>query len=66
MLGSGLLDISKDGDSTVSRQLMPVLSHPRCEKVFPDVRMESPMFQFVLIASDPVTGHHISFKNWDI
>jgi len=39
-------------------QAVPVLSHPDSEKVFPGVQMEPAVFQFVPIASRPVTGHH--------
>ena len=42
----------------LSGQPVPELSHPHSEKAFPDVRRESSVFQFVLIASGPVTGHH--------
>jgi len=48
-----LLNISKDGDSP-----MLVVGHPHREKRFPDFHMEHPVFQFVPIASGPVTGHH--------
>ena len=40
------------------RQPVPVLDHPHSDKVFPHVQREPPMFQFVPIASGPVTGHH--------
>lgn len=38
-------------------QLVPVLGHHYSEKAFPDVQTASSMFQFVLIASCPVTGY---------
>ena len=41
----------------LSGQPVPVLGHPHSEKVFPDVQSEPPGFQFVPIASGPVTGH---------
>lgn len=47
-----------DGDSTVSPsnscQLLVIL---RVKKVFPDAQREPPMFRFVPVACDPVTGH---------
>ena len=39
-------------------QSVPVLSHLHSEKMFPDIQMELLVFQFVLIASGPVTVHH--------
>ena len=39
-------------------QPVKVLSHLHSEKVSPDVQMELHLFQFVPIASSPVTGHH--------
>jgi len=42
----------------LSGQPVPVLSHPHSEKVFPDVQREPSVFQFVPIASCPVTRHH--------
>ena len=39
-------------------QPAPVLGHPHCENVFTDVQTVPPVFQFVLMASCPVTGHH--------
>lgn len=39
-------------------QLVPVLSHPHTEKLFPDVLRESFVFQFVLIAWPIASGHH--------
>jgi len=54
-----LLNISKDGDSTTSLDnLCLVLSYPDSENVFPDAYEEPHVFQFVLIDSGPVTGHH--------
>ena len=38
-------------------QLIPLLSHPDSEKVFPNVQTEPSVFQFVPIASCPVSGH---------
>ena len=35
-----------------------VLGHPHSKKVFPDVQMAPPVFQFEPIASDAVTGLH--------
>jgi len=43
---------------SLSGQLVPVVGHPYSKKVLPDVQREPPVFQFVFIASDPVTGHH--------
>jgi len=43
---------------SLSGQPVPVLVHPQSEIVFPDVQREPPEFQFVPIASDPVTGHY--------
>ena len=37
-------------------QSVSVLGHPHSEKAFPDVQREPPVFQFVPIASGPVTG----------
>jgi len=42
----------------LSGQPVPGLGHPHSEETFPDVQMEPPVFQFVPIASCPVTGHH--------
>ncbi|KAK4830703.1 hypothetical protein QYF61_012872 [Mycteria americana] len=42
----------------VSGHSVPVVSHPHSKKVFPDVHRQPPVFQFVPIASCPVTGHH--------
>ncbi|KAK4828172.1 hypothetical protein QYF61_024421 [Mycteria americana] len=39
-------------------QPVPVLVHPHSQIVFPDVQREPPVFQFVTIASGPVTEHH--------
>jgi len=39
-------------------QPVPALSQPHGKWVFPDVQTERPLFQFVLIASGPVTEHH--------
>ena len=36
-------------------QRVPVLSHPRSEKVFPDVQMECPVFQCAPISSGPAS-----------
>jgi len=41
----------------LSGQPVPVFSHPHSKKVFPDIRMESPVIHFVPIASGPFTGH---------
>lgn len=46
-----------------SGQPVPVLSHPHSEKAFPYAEKETPVFQFVPIASGPVTGH--CWKNLD-
>lgn len=43
--------------SNLSGQPVPVLSYPQSEKVFPDIWKEPPVFQFVPIASDSVSGH---------
>ncbi len=53
-----LLNISGGGLYNLPGQPVPVLGHPHSEKVFPDVQTEPPVFQFVPIASGPVTGHH--------
>ena len=37
---------------------VPVLGHLHSEKGFLDIQREPPVFQFLLIASGPVTGHH--------
>ena len=42
----------------LSGQPIQVLCHPHSRKVSPHVRMELPLFQFVPVASCPVTGHH--------
>jgi len=39
------------------RQPVPMHSHRHRKEVFPDVQRERPVFQPVLIASCPVTGH---------
>ena len=39
-------------------QSVAVLSHPHGKRVFPDLHMEFPVFQFVHFVSGPVTGHH--------
>ena len=39
-------------------QPVPVLTHLHSERGLPDVERESPVFQFVPVASGPVTGHH--------
>ena len=39
-------------------QPVPALSQPYSEKVFPHVQREPPVFQFVPIASGPVTAYH--------
>ena len=36
---------------------MPVLGQSHSKKAFPDVQTEPPVFQFMPIASSPVTGH---------
>lgn len=36
---------------SLSGQLLPVLSHPQNKKPFPDVQTESPVLQFVPVAS---------------
>ena len=38
-------------------QPVPVLSQPHSKKAIPDVQRDPPVFQFVPIASGPVTGH---------
>lgn len=43
---------------SLSGQRVALLSHSRSEKVFPDFYRESPVFQFVPIASSLATGHH--------
>jgi len=43
---------------SLSLQPVPVLGHPHMDKVFPDVQREPPVFQFLPMASGPVTGHH--------
>ena len=54
-----LLNISKDGESTTSLgNLCQCLVTSHSQKVFPDVQREPPVFQFVPIASCPVTGYH--------
>lgn len=40
-----------------SEEPVPVLSHPNSKNVFPGVQREPPVFQFVLTASGPITGH---------
>jgi len=51
--------ISKDGDAATSPgKPVPVPGHPHSEKLFPDIQREPPVFQFMPIASDPVTGNH--------
>ena len=42
----------------LSGQPVPVLSNPHSKKVFPDVQTGPPVFQFVPIASGPVSGHY--------
>lgn len=42
----------------LSEQPVPVLGHSPSKKPFPDIQMEPPVFQFVPIASGPVTGCH--------
>lgn len=37
-------------------QLIPVFSHPHSKKAFPDIQIDSPMFQFVPNDSGPVIG----------
>jgi len=41
-----------------SEQPLPVLSHPHSKKAFSDPQRDPPVFQFVLIAARPLTGHH--------
>jgi len=53
-----LLNISKDGDATTSLDNPCQCSVILMVKVFPDVQREPPVFQFVPIASHPVTGYH--------
>ena len=53
-----LLSISKDGDSTASLGSLLQCSVILTVKTFPDVQREPPLFQFVSVASGPVTGHH--------
>lgn len=49
----------KDGESTALLSILCQYSAIiTVKKVFPDVRKELPVFQFVPIASRPVTGHH--------
>jgi len=40
-----------------SGQPVSVLNHPHSEKLFPDIQREPPVFQFLSIASCPITGH---------
>ena len=40
----------------LSGQRVPVLHHPHRKEVLPDVQRESPVFQFVPIASNLVSG----------
>lgn len=42
---------------SLSGHPVPVLSHPHSGKVFPDVKRELSVFQFVPMVSSPVTGH---------
>jgi len=58
-----LLNVSMDVDSTASLgNLLPcsvtLRKGDKGRKVFPDVQMELPVFQFVPVVSGPVTGHH--------
>lgn len=41
----------KDGDSKA-------LAHPQSEKTLPDAQTEPTVYQFVLVASCPITRHH--------
>ena len=43
---------------SLTEQPVPVLGHPHSKIAFPDVHREPRVFQFVLIASGSVTGHH--------
>jgi len=54
------LTVSKDAEPTTSlgNQPVPMLGHPHVRKAFPDVQRKNPVFEFVPIASCPVTGHH--------
>jgi len=42
----------------LSDKPLSVVSQPNSKKVFPDVQREPPVFQFMPIASCPVSGHH--------
>ena len=54
-----LLTVSGAGDSTTSLgNLFQCSVTLHSEKLFPDVRTELPVFQFVPTASGPVPGHH--------
>lgn len=58
-MSSHVLNASKDGDSpNLSGQPLPVLSYAYIRKVFPDVQMKLPVFQFVFITSFALTGYH--------
>lgn len=43
---------------SLSRQPVPVLSHPDGKKMLRDVHRRPPVFHFVSIASSPATGNH--------
>jgi len=53
-----LLNILGDGDSTTSLGSLFQCLVPPSRNVFPDVQIEPPGSQFVLMASGPGTGHH--------
>lgn len=53
-----VLDVSKDGDATISLDSSYPCSVILMLKVFPDVGMAPSEFRLVLISSSPVTGHH--------
>ncbi|KAJ7408798.1 hypothetical protein WISP_118406 [Willisornis vidua] len=52
-----LLNVSKEGDFTVSLSHLCQCCHSHRKKVFRDDKSES-VFQAVPITSGPVTGHH--------
>jgi len=43
---------------SLSGQLVPVLDHPHSKKMFPDVQVEPPVFQFASFASCSDARHH--------
>ena len=55
---SGGLLVQAPCSGRATQSQMPVFSHPHSERVFPDIQRGFPVFQFVPIASSPVTGHH--------